>query len=231
MVPNESIDAGTWVVVAAYNEASAIAETVAGVMAVCRNIVVCDDCSSDETAARAHQAGAHIVTHPINLGQGAALQTAISYALRQGAQYIVTFDADGQHNAAEIPPMLAALKAHQCDVVLGSRFLGKAENITWQRRLLLQAALLFTRLNAGIKLTDVHNGFRVLSRSFCQTFEFGQNRMAHASEILHHIARHHVRYIEHPVTILYSEYSVRKGQKGSNAVGILMELLLGRIGR
>ena len=220
-----------WVVIAAYNEGSVIANTIAGVLPYVRNVVVCDDCSSDATAQAALDAGAHVLSHPINLGQGAALQTGIAYALRQQAQYIITFDADGQHDAREILPMLAALKASGVDAVLGSRFLGTKTNIPFSRRLVLTSALLYTRLTARIRLTDVHNGFRALTRKFCEGFEFKQNRMAHASEILDHIAAHKVRFIEHPVTIVYTEYSIRKGQRSSNAIRILMELLMGRVSK
>ncbi|OHX11667.1 cell wall biosynthesis glycosyltransferase [Chromobacterium sphagni] len=220
-----------WVVIAAFNESATIAKTVAGVRAHFSNVVVCDDCSRDTTAQQAQAAGAHVLSHPMNLGQGAALQTGITYAMRQGAEYIVTFDADGQHNASEIAPMLAALKASGADIALGSRFLNKTSNTPKSRKLLLSAALLYTRITSGIRLTDVHNGFRVLTRHFCHGFEFKQNRMAHASEILDYIAANRVRYIEHPVTIVYTEYSIQKGQKGSNAIRILLELLMGKVSK
>lgn len=220
-----------WVVIAAFNEGSVISNTVTSVLTHIKNVVVCDDCSGDGTAEAARAVGAHVLSHPINLGQGAALQTGIAYALAQGADYIVTFDADGQHDAREIEPMLAALKASGVDAALGSRFLDTQTNITRSRRLVLTAALLFTRVTSRIKLTDVHNGFRVLTRNFCQEFEFTQNRMAHASEILEHIASHHVGFIEHPVTIVYTEYSIKKGQRSSNAIRILMELLMGRMSK
>ena len=127
--------------------------------------------------------------------------------------------------------MLAALKQSGADVALGSRFLTNASNIPRTRQLVLGAALLFTRLTSRIQLTDVHNGFRVLSRKFCQEFEFKQNRMAHASEILEHIAAEKVRYIEYPVSITYTEYSMRKGQKSSNAIRVLLELLMHRLSK
>lgn len=228
-----SVDEKTrvWVVIAAFNEGAVIARTIAGVQAHFNNVIVCDDCSSDSTADQAYAAGAHVLSHPINLGQGAALQTGITYALRQGAEFIVTFDADGQHDPAEIAPMLSALKQSGADVALGSRFLNNSSNIPLSRQLVLGAALLFTRLTSKIRLTDVHNGFRILSREFCQGFEFKQNRMAHASEILEYIAAKGVRYIEYPVTITYTEYSIRKGQRSSNAIRVLMELLMHRISK
>lgn len=220
-----------WVVIAAYNEEQVIAETVTNVLAHIGNVIVVDDCSADTTAQKAFDVGAHVLRHPINLGQGAALQTGIQYALANGCEYVVTFDADGQHSAEEILPMLAALRRSNADICLGSRFLGKTLNLPWQRRWILKCAILFTRLTGGIKLTDVHNGFRVMTRRFCDQFEFRQNRMAHASEILNHIASHKTKYVEFPVTITYSEYSIQKGQKGSNALRVLMELFMGKVSK
>lgn len=220
-----------FVVIAAYNEAGAIGATIESVKAVTDNIIVVDDASSDGTADTAAQAGARVVCHPINLGQGAALQTGIEFALSLGAEYIVTFDADGQHDASEIVGMVDALRIGGADVALGSRFLGGTRGLPSSRRLMLKAAILFTRLTSGGSFTDVHNGFRVLTRRFAQKFEFRQNRMAHASEILNYIARQKVSFIEHPVTIHYTEYSISKGQRNINSLRIIMELLLGKISK
>lgn len=220
-----------WVVIAAYNEEQVIGETVANVLTHVGNVVVVDDCSADDTAENAFNAGAHVLRHPVNLGQGGALQTGIDFALKSGAEYIVTFDADGQHSAEEILPMLLALQQSKSDIALGSRFLGKTLNLPWQRRLVLKLAIIFTRVTGGIKLTDVHNGFRVMTRHFCGHFEFRQNRMAHASEILNYISSHQTKYIEYPVTIAYTEYSIRKGQRSSNALRVLMELFMGHVSK
>lgn len=220
-----------YVVIAAYNEESAIGATIESVKTVIGNVIVVDDASADATGDRAAEAGALVARHPINLGQGAALQTGIEYALSLGAEYIVTFDADGQHDAAEIMGMVEALKASGADIALGSRFLGGTTGLPKSRRLMLKAAIVFTRLTGGGRFTDVHNGFRVMTRRFAQRFEFRQNRMAHASEILNHIAHHRVDYIEHPVTIHYTDYSISKGQRNINSLRILMELLLGKISK
>ena len=218
---------GLWIVIAAYNEAQVIEQTILGVKEFVKQIIVVNDCSPDNTAIIAANAGAYVLTHPINLGQGAALQTGIDFALLQGAKYIVTFDADGQHAASEILPMLAALQARGAQVCLGSRFMGDTKNMSSSRKMLLKAALLYTRLTSnGIQITDVHNGFRVLSSTFCRKFRFTQNRMAHASEILSYLAKHKIDFIEHPVTITYTDYSVRKGQKGINSIRIMMEMAL-----
>jgi glycosyltransferase involved in cell wall biosynthesis len=220
-----------WVVIAAYNEEQTIAKTVTNVLIHIGNVVVVDDCSVDTTAQKAFDAGAHVLRHPINLGQGATLQTGIEYALKNGSEYIVTFDADGQHSATEIVPMLVALHQSKSDIALGSRFLGKTLNLSWQRRWILKFAIIFTRVTSGLKLTDVHNGFRIMTRRFFDQFEFRQNRMAHASEILNHIASHKIKYIEFPVTITYTEYSIQKGQRSSNALRVLMELFVGHVSK
>ena len=220
-----------WVVIAAYNEEQVIATTIESVIEVVQNVVVVDDCSIDETSQKALEAGAHVLRHPINLGQGAALQTGMQYALSKGCEYVVTFDADGQHNAQEILQMLEALQQSDAEIALGSRFLGSTLNLSWQRRWVLRAAIIFTRLTGGIKLTDVHNGFRIMTRRFCERFQFKQNRMAHASEILNYIATHKIKYFEFPVTITYTDYSIQKGQRSSNAMRVVMELFMGHISK
>jgi polyprenyl-phospho-N-acetylgalactosaminyl synthase len=218
-----------WVVIAAYNEASVIAAVVSDVLRAGYRTVVVDDGSSDGTGAAALEAGAIVVRHPINLGQGAGLQTGISFALAEGADLIVTFDADGQHRAAEIPVLLDALIRNGADFALGSRFLGRALHQPLSRRILLSAATSFTRLTTGLRVTDTHNGLRAMTRRGAGCIDLHQNRMAHASEILHQIAASGLRYVEAPVTIEYSAYSLAKGQRLSDALMILVDLFARRM--
>jgi len=230
-----SAPAGTpqavWVVVTAFNEASVIADVITGLRAAGYQAVVVDDASTDATARIAEAAGAHVLCHPINLGQGAALQTGITFALRQGAEFVVTFDGDGQHRPQDIPALIEALITRQADFALGSRFLGNALNLPSSRRWLLRAATWFTRLTTGLRLTDVHNGLRAMTRHGASVIQLRQNRMAHASEILAQIARSGLRYVEVPVTIVYTDYSLQKGQRMSNSVSILVDLLAQRLHR
>jgi glycosyltransferase involved in cell wall biosynthesis len=219
------------VVIAAYNEATVIGAVVAGVVREGYRAVVVDDGSRDDTGAKAAAAGAAVVTHPINLGQGAALQTGIDYALAHGADAVVTFDADGQHRAAEIARMLAALADHKADFALGSRFLGHAVNLSAARRAVLMAATAFTRFTTGLNLTDTHNGFRAMTARGAAAISLRQDRMAHASEILTQIADSKLTYVEVPVTIEYSEYSLAKGQRLTDAFAILLDLFARRMHR
>jgi glycosyltransferase involved in cell wall biosynthesis len=195
-----------------------------------QNIVVVDDGSSDATVREAASAGATVLTHPINIGQGAALQTGITYARLRNAARVVTFDADGQHTPEDIAAMIAIQDQLGVDCVLGSRFLGHAVNMPRSKRLTLKAAVLFERLTTGMRVTDAHNGLRLLNRNAIAKISLRQNRMAHASELLSQIRQHRLTYAEAPVTIRYSEYSVQKGQKASNAVNIVVELIFGKLG-
>jgi glycosyltransferase involved in cell wall biosynthesis len=220
-----------WVVIAAYNEATAIAGVIADVTAAGYRAVVVDDGSRDRTAELAASAGAALVRHPINLGQGAALQTGIEFAVAQGADTIVTFDADGQHRAADIAGLVDALAHHNADFALGSRFLGTTVNMPTSRRWLLMAASWFTRATTGLSITDSHNGLRAMTRRGASHIQLRQNRMAHASEILHQIASSDLKYVETPVTIHYSAYSLAKGQTLFDAVLIVLDLLARRLYR
>ncbi len=221
----------TWIVIAAYNEAQKIAAVVTSVRRAYENVVVVDDGSRDATGRLAVSGGARVVTHPVNLGQGAALQTGIEFALRKGAQEIVTFDADGQHRSMDIDALLRALREHRAEFALGSRFLGDTVGLPPSRRLLLKAATLFVRLTTGLAVTDAHNGLRAMTRRGARALQLRQNRMAHASEILNQIASSGMGYVEVPVTITYTEYSLSKGQHLGDAADILLDLFARRLHR
>ena len=221
--------ADVWVVIAAYNEARAIGLVLAGLAGLPYRVLVVDDGSTDGTAHIAGHAGVEVLSHPINLGQGAALQTGIDYALLRGASHVVTFDADGQHRPEDIAALLTALAANDADFALGSRFRGGAIDLPALRRLMLRAATWFTRRTTGLDITDVHNGLRAMTRRGAGRLRLRQNRMAHASEILHQIAASGLRYVEAPVTIQYSRYSLAKGQRASEFVVILLDLFAQRL--
>jgi glycosyltransferase involved in cell wall biosynthesis len=219
----------TWIVMPAFNEEAVVGKTIETTIVYFPNIVVVDDCSSDRTGDLAYEAGAHVCRHSINLGQGAALQTGIDYALKQGAKYIVTFDADGQHRPIDAVAMVDLLVQHNLDVVLASRFLGGTIGLGKRKRLLLKLATLYTRLTTGLAITDTHNGLRVFSRAAAKQMRIRQNRMAHASEILELIGKMKLRYTEAPCTIIYTDYTKAKGQRMAGAIDILSDLLVRRM--
>lgn len=223
---------GTFVILMAYNEAKVIREVVERVLPLRVHVVVVDDASTDGTSDQLHGLPVSVVRHPVNLGQGAATQTGIEFAVARGARYLVTFDADGQHDEADIPRLVHVLSREGKDVALASRFLGReATGLGLSRRLLLKAAVVYTRWTTGLRISDAHNGLRAFRAGVAPALRITQNRMAHASEILQKIREGGLSYAEIPTVIRYTDYSKAKGQTGLGAVDILNDLIKGRLFR
>lgn len=222
---------GVYVVVPAYNEAAAVHQVVRSLRTEFANVIVIDDGSSDETALEAARAGAVVLRHVLNRGQGAALQTGIDFALRRGAEVVVTFDADGQHRPEDVHRLVGALDDERADVAIGSRFLALRSNVPPLRRVLLRLAAAFMRLSSGVALTDAHNGLRAMRRGAAERIRLTIDGMAHASELVDQIRRHGLKVTEVPVVIHYSEYSMRKGQSSLAAFRIAFDYLMKRLFR
>lgn len=218
------------VIIPVYNESEVISEVVNKVLNIFSNVICIDDGSKDNSAQAIAKTKATLVKHPINLGQGAALQTGIDYALlNKNIQYFVTYDADGQHDLNDVLLMLETIKKSKVDIILGSRFLGKAEKITWLKRKVLKLAVLFSNTTSGIKLTDAHNGLRVFNRRVAEQLNITMPDFSHASEIIERIADKKFSYKEVPVTIHYTDYSRKKGQSIINAINISFDMLLNKV--
>ncbi|GAA1798103.1 glycosyltransferase family 2 protein [Planosporangium flavigriseum] len=221
-----------WIIIPVYNEEKVIADVLENVLQTFPNVVCVDDGSSDASAQQILGTRAHLVRHPINLGQGAALQTGLRYALgRTGSSYFVTFDADGQHRVEDVLTMLDLARSGKADVVLGSRFLTSAETVPWIKRVVLRTVVALSPTARRLKLTDAHNGLRLFTRGPAEALRISQNGMAHASEIATALARSSWRVAECPVTVLYTEYSRAKGQSLINGVNILFDVSMSRRGR
>lgn len=221
-------DTDTCVVVAAFNESRVLSGVLADLTRLPHAVVVVDDGSDDGTDRCAAEYPVVVLRHIVNLGQGAALQTGIEYALGiPGIRFIVTFDADGQHTVDDIARLLAPLRASTHDVVLGSRFLERAvaAGIRPSRVMLLRAAAWFTRLTTGLRLTDTHSGLRALTAEAAAALRIRQNRMAHASEMLAQIAALKLRCCEVPIRVRYTPYSMRKGQSTLNGINIIWDIV------
>lgn len=220
-----------WIVIPAYNEGSVIGDVLTDLIPLGSSIVVVDDCSSDDTLLTALSYPVIVLHHSVNLGQGAALQTGFSYVIKKtNAKYVITFDSDGQHDAADIEKILLSLVSGNLDVVLGSRFINNSriEGISPFKYFTLKAGVLFTKLSTKLNVTDTHNGLRGFTITALKEIHITQNRMAHASEILSQIAAKKMRWQEVPVTIRYTEYSKKKGQSVLNAINILWDLFFER---
>lgn len=220
-----------FIVIPAYNEGSRLEEVVREIRSIYPNVVVIDDGSTDDTYEAARRCATFVLRHMINRGQGAAIQTGIDFALLKGADYVVTFDADGQHCVENIATAIEPIQRGECDITLGSRFLGEAVNLPVSRRITLRLAIWFTRLVNRVRVTDAHNGLRAFSRRAAERMHITLDRMAHASEIIDLVKRSGLPFREVPVKIRYTEYSLSKGQSSRGAIRIVFHYLVGRLVR
>jgi glycosyltransferase involved in cell wall biosynthesis len=223
-----------WIVVPAFNEAAVIGEVIADVRAVFDHVVCVDDGSADRTGEIARRAGAHLVRHPTNLGQGAAIQTGVEYARRRpGAATFATFDADGQHRVADVVAMVDRLAGDDVDIVIGTRFASPGDNRPpLLKRIVLRSAARLSRRSRRLGLTDAHNGLRVFNKTVADGLDLTMNGMSHASEFIMLIDEHRWRVAEEPIEILYTAYAASKGQPLLNGVNIIFDgFLRGRMPR
>jgi glycosyltransferase involved in cell wall biosynthesis len=230
-LPSETAD--VWIVVPAFNEAGVIGEVIGDLRSVFSNVVCVDDGSGDDTGDVALRAGAHLVRHPVNLGQGAAIQTGVEYARRQpGAQIFATFDGDGQHRVKDLVTMVDRLRAGDVDVVIGTRFGPGVSPPPLTKRVVLRIATRLSPRGRKLGLTDTNNGLRVFNRTVADKLDITMSGMSHATEFIMLIAENHWRVAEEPVDVLYTEYSKSKGQPLLNGVNIIFEgFLRGRTPR
>jgi glycosyltransferase involved in cell wall biosynthesis len=218
------------VIVPAHNEGRVIRTTVERLLTAGYRVVVVDDGSRDETV-EVRQLPIVYLRHHVNMGQGAALQTGMTYALRTGADIAVHFDADGQHDCAQIESLIAPIVEGAADVVFGSRFLRKEDSaqVPLRKKIVLRGGILVSWAMTGVLLSDTHNGFRALSRRALERVQLQENGFAHATEILQRVREAGLRYVETPITITYSEYSQLKGQRLSGSLSILFDLIMAKI--
>jgi glycosyltransferase involved in cell wall biosynthesis len=223
----------TFIVVPTHNEEGVIRSTLESLLRFDYTIIVVDDGSKDHTWEIVSTYPVIALRHPVNLGQGAALQTGMIFALQHGAQVIVHFDADGQHRAEDIQSLVEPIEGDRADVVLGSRFLRKEDTqaVPALKRFILRGAVLVNGLLTGLWLSDAHNGLRAFSADATRKIRLRENGYAHATEIIAEIRRLKLRYVERPTHVTYSSYAVSKGQSLWNSLNILIDLLLRKVFR
>ncbi len=216
----------TCIVVPCYNEKVTIRKVVKALLHHPVEIIVIDDGSSFDVRQELSELPIHFLRHKINLGQGAALQTGTEYALSISADYIIHFDGDGQHDPDIIPDLIAAIKKGDKDIIMGSRFMDKEirSNIPFLRSVILKGAIFINYIKSGIWLTDAHNGLRVMNRRAGECLKFRETRMAYATELLEIISNNKLRIGEIPSKVLYTEYSLEKGQKNRDAIHVLIDI-------
>ncbi|MCH2188358.1 DUF2304 family protein [Candidatus Gracilibacteria bacterium] len=220
------------ILVRAYNEGPVIAQTLKSIYdAGYKDILVIDDGSTDDTIEQVESLGHDrivLMSHLQNRGAGAALETAFAYIRKHvECRYVVTFDADGQHDIQDLKGLGDYIQKHpKVDVFLGSRFLKKRTvGIPLGRRILLKGGILFTAVMSRIVLSDAHNGFRVFKSEAIDKISLTIDGMGYASELIDIIGRLRIPYKEIPVKIRYTQYSLEKGQKNGNAWNVVISFI------
>jgi len=220
----------TYIIIPAFNEGKVIGTVIKNLIkSGYKNVVVVDDCSTDKTKDISIKAGAIVLRHVINRGQGAALKTGNEYALQNGADIIVHFDADGQMQVSDIKKMIEPLIKKKAEITMGSRFLGKAENIDTGKKIVLKLARVVVFILYGLWLTDSQNGFRAMNRHAAKMIGITSNKMEHAGEILHEIKRKKHKFKEIPVIIKYTDYSMSKGQSWTRSFSLGTKMILRKL--
>ncbi|MBW7954803.1 DUF2304 family protein [Candidatus Gracilibacteria bacterium] len=218
-------------VIASYNEEKVIKNTILNLInSGEKNIIVVNDGSKDNSREVLKEFEDEIVVlhHYKNIGQGGALETGFEYIRRYGKnKFVCTYDADGQHQLKDLEKFLTEFKKDKdLEIVLGSRFIQKTQtNITLSRKVILKLGILFTYFISNLKLTDSHNGYRVFKKEVLDKLSISIDGMGHASEIIDIIAQKNIKFKEVPVDIIYSDYSISKGQKSSNAINIALKTI------
>jgi UDP-N-acetylglucosamine---dolichyl-phosphate N-acetylglucosaminyltransferase len=223
------------IVIPAFNEAKVIGETLANLPrqfeGVSTRIIVVDDGSTDQTSdvvLRSGDSRISLLRHNINRGLGGALGTGLAYARRVGADFVITYDADGQHAPQDIERVLKPLIEGQADAVVGSRMLSP-KGMPWYRRFGNWGLNVLTYMLFGLWTTDSQSGLRGFSRKAVDSIQVRMDRMEVSSEFIKEIRRTHLRFCEVPVLAIYSEYSLAKGQSNWNGFNIVARLLLYRL--
>ena len=218
---------GVFIVIPYYNEEKVIDKVIRELDQY--NVILVDDGSIQPVEKFVFSKNLFILRHRVNLGQGAAIQTGFEFALKNGAAYIITFDADGQHDPADIPNLLLPLVAGEAELTLGSRFLSSNDSLKGGRRMLLKLARFVNYLFTGLFLSDAHNGVRAFSAEAAKRINLKENRMAHATEFLGIIKKQKIRFREVPVTVRYTAYSKKKGQSAFQSIRIFFDLVLHKL--
>lgn len=212
-----------------YNEEQVIFQVITELRSIFPHVVCIDDGSIDQSAAKAKAAGALVLRHAVNIGQGAALSTGFSWVQKNSCfSYVVTFDADGQHRPQDAMRLVRELENKKVDVVFASRFIEQDQTtIPFAKRVILKSVAKITKALTDVQLTDAHNGLRALTSQATKSVELTQNGMAHATQLVSLVHQANLRYVELPVTIMYTPYSRSKGQSILNSINITLDLIWG----
>ena len=204
------------VCIPAYNEEIKIKDVIKKALPHADKVVVCDDGSSDNTAALAKKAGATVVSHKTNQGYGAAISTLFDYCRKNNAEIMVTLDGDGQHNPDQIPDLISVIIKHNVDVVIGSRSLKDDKNLPSYRKTGIKIITSTINSATNLKVTDSQSGFRAYSKTAIDVIRPTESGMSVSTEILLKISNNGLSMAEVPITVSYNgdtstEHPVKHG--------------------
>nr|AIF18247.1 glycosyl transferase [uncultured marine thaumarchaeote KM3_82_C03] len=204
------------VCIPAYNEEIKINDVVKKSLPYADKVIVCDDGSTDDTAALAKKAGAVVISHEKNQGYGATISTLFDYCRKNNAEIMVTLDGDGQHNPDQIPDLINVILKHKVDVVIGSRSLRDDKNLPGYRKTGIKIITSTINSATNLKVTDSQSGFRAYSKEAINLIRPTESGMAVSTEILLKISNNGLSIAEVPITVSYSgdtstEHPVKHG--------------------
>lgn len=212
-------------VIPAYNEATRVAAVVRDAARYAARVIVVDDGSTDATGEAARHEGALVVRHAENCGTGAATMTGIDAARQLGATVVITLDADGQHDPHDIPLLLAPVERGEADIVFANRF-GQRNRIPFIRRLFNSIGNLVTFVSTGKWVADSQCGFKVLGPRALKDIHLRMRGFEVCTEIVRECTVHRWRVAQVPTKVLYSEYTLAKGQSFATGVKTALKILL-----
>ena len=212
-------------VIPAYNEANRIAGVVEHTRKFVDVVIVANDGSTDDTAVVARRAGATVVSHPQNCGAGAATMTGIEAARALRADVIVTLDADEQHDPRDIPSLLQPILGATADIVFANRF-GQKNRIPFIRRFFNAVGNLVTFATTGRWVNDSQCGFKVFGPRAVREVRLRMSGYEFCTELVREAVQHKWRIAEVPIKVLYSQYTLAKGQSFANGVKTALRILL-----
>lgn len=216
----------SYIVIPAKNEAPRLGSVLQSLQAQgYPNIIVVNDGSTDRTQEIARSYGVTVLQHIVNLGPGAATQTGIEFALEKGAKYILTIDADGQHLAEDIEPLLIEIVQSKADVVIGSRFLQSNGLIPKSRLFFNKIANLVTAFFTGVYVSDSQSGMKVFTADFAKKLDFKFNGFEFCTELFRIIHREKAILSEVPIQVIYTKETMEKGQSFSNGIFMVLRLV------
>ena len=213
-------------VVPAFNEQKVIKDIINNLLKKFPNVIVVNDGSNDRTLEIINELDIKVLSHEINLGVGAAVQTGFDYVSKiPNAKAVITFDADGQHLVDDAVAMAKEILICDEGIIFGTRFPKHSKNIPKVKRFVLKLIAKITDLVTGVTLTDAHNGLKAYKISTIKKLELQFSSYSYESELITQVARKKIDYKEMPTDIKYTSYSIKKGQKLLNGLLIIEDLL------